>query len=97
MIDDRVDLMIGNGLLDEIKGLLDSGVTFSDQCMQAIGYKEFKDYFEGNSDLDMCIEKVKINLRHFAKRQYTFFNNQLDVKWFEDKDEALDRVRQWLI
>ena len=96
-IDERVDLMISNGLLDEIKGLLDNGVSFSDQCMQAIGYKEFKDYFEGNSDLDMCIEKVKINSRHFAKRQYTFFNNQLDVKWFEDKDDALDRVRQWLI
>lgn len=96
-IDDRVDLMVQNGLVEEIKSLLDSGVSFSDQSMQGIGYKEFKDYFENNMSLEECIEKVKINSRHFAKRQYTFFNNQLDVKWFEDSDKAMQEVRQWLI
>ncbi|MBQ2510006.1 MAG: tRNA (adenosine(37)-N6)-dimethylallyltransferase MiaA, partial [Erysipelotrichaceae bacterium] len=46
---------------------------------------------------DECIEQVKIHSRHFAKRQYTFFNNQLDVKWYRDKQEAMEEVRQWLI
>ena len=39
-------------------------------------------YFEGNASLDSCLDKIKQNSRHYAKRQYTFFNHQLDVKWF---------------
>jgi len=96
-IDSRIDKMIEDGLVDEIKGLLEKGVTFDNQCMQAIGYKEFKDYFENNSSLQECIEKVKTNSHHFAKRQYTFFNNQMNIEWYENSLDALDRVRQWLI
>ena len=96
-INDRVDRMIEEGLLQEIEGLLKAGVSFSDQCMQGIGYKEFKGYFEEGKDLQECIEQVKINSRHFAKRQYTFFRNQLDVKWCENKEEALKEVQEWLI
>ena len=95
-INNRVDKMIDNGLIDEIKTLLDKGINFNNQCMQAIGYKEFKDYFDGISSLDECIEKVKSNSRHFAKRQYTFFNNQMNVKWFIDKDEAIEYINKWL-
>lgn len=97
LIDKRVDKMIGDGLIMEIDNLLKSGITFDNQAMQAIGYKEFKDYFNGEKSLEECINQVKINSRHFAKRQYTFFKNQLDMLWFEDKDEALDRIKQWLI
>ena len=97
LIDKRVDKMIDDGLLDEIKGLLTSGITFENQCMQAIGYKEFKNYFMNTKSLQECIDEVKSNSRHFAKRQYTFFKNQLDVKWFDDVDEALSEVKQWLI
>ena len=96
-IDERVDLMMKSGLLEEIENLLNSGITFDNQCMQGIGYKEFRDYFAGNSSVEECVEKVKVNSRHFAKRQYTFFNNQLNVEWFEDKDEAFKRVAEWLI
>lgn len=96
-IDDRVDKMIEEGLEKEIQGLLNKGVSFSNQCMQAIGYKEFKDYFEGDKSLDDVIEDIKRNSRHFSKRQYTFFNNQLDVKWFENTEEALSEVKKWLI
>lgn len=96
-IDNRVDMMIKDGLIEEIKRLLDSGINFENQCMQAIGYKEFKDYFEGNKSLVECIETVKSNSRHFAKRQYTFFNNQLNVKWFTDSQAALKEIKQWLI
>ena len=96
-IDARVDMMIKDGLVDEIKSLLSSGINFDNQCMQAIGYKEFKDYFNYSKSLEECIGAVKSNSRHFAKRQYTFFNNQLNVKWFTDKEAAIKEIKQWLI
>ena len=48
-----------------------------------IGYKELFPYFDGSSNLDECLDKIKQNSRHYAKRQYTFFNHQLPVKWFD--------------
>lgn len=95
-IDARVDQMIKDGLIDEIQGLLAKGITFENQSMSGIGYKEFKDYFEGNSSLKECVDKVKANSHHFAKRQYTYFNNQLNVDWFEDKQEAMKKVQEWI-
>lgn len=96
-IDKRVDMMIEDGLIEEIKSLLDKGITFDNQAMQGIGYKEFKAFFNNEKSLEECIEDVKKNSHHFAKRQYTFFNHQLDVKWFNNIDEALTEVKQWLI
>ncbi len=95
-INERVDRMMEKGLVKEIEALLDQGITFDDQSMQGIGYKEFRAYFEKEKSLEECVEDIKIHSRHFAKRQYTFFNHQLDVKWFEDKQEALKEVEQWL-
>ena len=76
-INDRVDNMINNGLLDEVDSLKD----YYDESRilnSAIGYKEFNT----NNSIEEIIENIKKDSRHFAKRQYTFFNNQLDVKWF---------------
>ena len=95
-IDERVDRMMKEGLLEEIQKLLDNGIRFDDQSMRAIGYKEFKTYFDGEKSLEECVEEVKINSRHFAKRQYTFFNHQMNVHWHEDADEAMEEVRRWL-
>ena len=95
-IDERVDRMMKDGLLEEIKNLLDNGIRFDDQSMRAIGYKEFKAYFDGEKSPEECVEDVKINSRHFAKRQYTFFNHQMDVHWYEDAGEAMEEVRRWL-
>ena len=95
-IDQRVDRMIEKGLIDEIQGLLQKGISFDDQSMQGIGYKEFRAYFAGEKSLDECVAEVKRNSRRFAKRQYTFFNNQLDVKWFADQDEAMKEVEKWI-
>lgn len=72
-INKRVNLMVKNGLVEEVKRLIDSGLTNSNQCMQAIGYKEFFDYFEGVCNLEETLEKIKLNSRHYAKRQITFF------------------------
>ncbi|MBQ6479314.1 MAG: tRNA (adenosine(37)-N6)-dimethylallyltransferase MiaA [Erysipelotrichaceae bacterium] len=95
-IDQRVDQMIRNGLVEEIASLLKQGVTFDDQSMQGIGYKEWKEYFEGKKSKEECIDQIKRNSWHFAKRQYTFFKNQLDVKWFFDVKEAKQEVEKWL-
>lgn len=85
----RVDIMINNGLIDEIQSLLDNGATFDMQSMKAIGYKEFANYFDGSESLESCIELVKRNSRRYAKKQYTWFRNQMDVTWV-DSDAICD-------
>ena len=72
-INRRVDLMIDKGLLDEVKKVFDNGINSSHQSMQAIGYKEFFEYFNGESSLEEVKEKIKLSSRHYAKRQITFF------------------------
>ena len=81
-INDRVEYMMNNGLLDEINSLKDK-YSNSRILNTAIGYKEFKDYLEGNESLNEVLDKIKRNSRRFAKRQYTFFNHQFNVKWFD--------------
>jgi len=80
-INKRVDIMVNLGLLDEAKKVYDSNIR-TKAVLTPIGYKELFPYFEGNASLDSCLDKIKQNSRHYAKRQYTFFNHQLDVKWF---------------
>ena len=98
-IDMRVDLMMKEGLIDEIKKLLASGVTFDDQAMQGIGYKEFRGYFEGDKTLDECIAEVKLNTRHFVKKQYTFFRHQFEVEWRQKNEEEaiIKECQEWLM
>ena len=80
-INKRVDIMVENGLLEEVKSFYDKKV-YSKPLMGGIGYKELYDYFDNNKSLEEALDKIKQNSRHYAKRQYTFFNNQLDVNWF---------------
>ena len=68
----RVDKMVENGLVEEVKGLIKNGITIENQCMQGIGYKEIYEGLE-NGDLIEAVEKIKLNSRHYAKRQITFF------------------------
>lgn len=94
-VETRIDQMVKDGLKEEIESLLKNGVTFDNQSMQAIGYKEFKDYFEDNKTLEECINEIKVNTRHFVKRQYTFFNNQMPIEWYEDINQAKESVKNW--
>ncbi len=71
-INARVDKMMKRGLVDEVKSLIDSRITIENQCMQGIGYKEVYNAFEKN-DFENLSETIKINSRHYAKRQITFF------------------------
>lgn len=81
-INKRVDLMIDNGLFNEVYNLKDK---YKDSRIlnSAIGYKEFYDYFYNNKSREEVIDEIKRNSRRFAKRQYTFFKHQFNTTWFE--------------
>ncbi|MDQ0230424.1 tRNA (adenosine(37)-N6)-dimethylallyltransferase MiaA [Metabacillus malikii] len=81
-INSRVDMMIEEGLVDEVKRLYDKGLR-NTQAIQAIGYKELYDYFDGKLSLDDAINLLKQNSRRYAKRQLTWFRNKMNVKWFD--------------
>ena len=81
-INTRVDIMMKEGLLNEVKVFYEKGIR-TKPLLNAIGYKEIYSYLDGNISLEEAIDKIKQNSRHYAKRQYTFFNHQLPVVWFE--------------
>lgn len=81
-INTRVDIMIKEGLLNEVKVFYDKNIR-TKPLLNAIGYREIYSYFDGNISLEEAIDKIKQNSRHYAKRQYTFFNHQLPIVWFE--------------
>jgi len=95
IIDNRVDKMIDEGLLNEVKELHDSNIR-TKAIMTGIGYKELYKYFDGEISLDDAINLIKKNSRNFAKRQYTFYNHQMDVTWFDvnfkDFNKTVDEV-----
>jgi tRNA dimethylallyltransferase len=78
----RVDLMIKQGLLEEVKYFYDKGLRGC-QSIQAIGYKELYDYFNGEISLEEAVENLKQNSRRYAKRQLTWFRNKMNVEWFD--------------
>ena len=82
IIDNRVDKMIDEGLIDEVKELYDKKII-SKAINTGIGYKELYKYFDGDLSFDDAILLIKRNSRRYAKRQYTFFNHQFSIKWFE--------------
>ena len=81
-IDKRVDIMMENGLIEEVKSLLNMGYTKDMISMQGIGYKEIIKYLEGEYELDEAIEIIKRDSRRYAKRQLTWFRRYNDAKWF---------------
>ena len=85
-IDKRVDLMFDMGLVDEVKALMAKGYDKSLVSMQGIGYKEVIDYLNGKTSLEECIDIIKRDTRHFAKRQLTWFKREKVVTYI-DKDE----------
>ncbi|WP_374722638.1 tRNA (adenosine(37)-N6)-dimethylallyltransferase MiaA [Peribacillus tepidiphilus] len=81
-INKRVDLMMKEGLLEEVKALYNQGLR-DYQSIQAIGYKELYSYLDGETSLEEAVETLKRNSRRYAKRQLTWFRNKMDVKWFD--------------
>lgn len=100
-INRRVELLVEQGLLEEVKKLLAMGLTESDISMKGIGYKEIIAYYKGQYDLEEAIDMVKKNTRHYAKRQLTWFKRYKDMKWFNiseyDSDtDCLEEIFKWL-
>ncbi len=85
-INKRVDLMVEEGLVDEVKSLLDKGCTGNMVSMQGLGYKEIISYINGSCSLSEAINSIKQETRHFAKRQITWFKREKEVIWVQKED-----------
>ena len=97
----RVDVLVEAGLLDEVRALLDMGLSESDISMKGIGYKELIGYLHGNYGFDEAVNLIKKNTRHLAKRQITWFKRYPDINWFniseyKSDDEAIEVIINWL-
>ncbi len=100
-IDRRVDILMDEGLLDEIKMLQNMGLTEENISMKGIGYKEIFGFLNGEYDLAEAVRLIKRNTRHYAKRQMTWFRRYDEIRWFnlseyESKENALnDILKYW--
>ena len=98
-INKRVEVMVDNELLEEAKKVYESNVR-TKAVLTPIGYKELFPYFENNESLEACLENIKQNSRRYAKRQYTWFNNQMNVKWFgvdfENFNNTVTKVSEYI-
>ena len=90
-IDDRVDSMMKNGLLEEVRRLLARGYSPSLKAMGGLGYKEIIQHLQNECTLEEAVGEIKKNTRRYAKRQMTWFKKEADIKWFpyERKDEII--------
>ena len=96
-IDARVDKMIDEGLVDEVKSLVAKGVKKGMTAMDGIGYKELLDYLDGNGSLEDAVELIKKKSRNYAKRQLTWFRREKEVIWLDktvytSEDMLLDEI-----
>ncbi|MEG0372818.1 tRNA (adenosine(37)-N6)-dimethylallyltransferase MiaA [Enterococcus viikkiensis] len=98
-INQRVDIMVAQGLLDEAEKLAGTPEV---QAAQGIGYKELFPYFAGNITLESALEEIKLHSRRYAKRQLTWFRNRMSVNWYdlvqqpETLHEIEDAIEKWL-
>lgn len=92
-IEKRIDVMIEEGLLDEVKALYEEGYTRDMVSMQGLGYKEILDYLDGKMTLEEAIYVLKRDTRHFAKRQITWFKREKDVCWIDKSAFQYDEDR----
>lgn len=92
----RVDQMLRDGLVDEVRGLLESGVPATAQAMKGLGYKELVPYLNGEWTLDKAIYELKLGTRHYAKRQLTWMRREEDVLWVDSLNgDACDQLKNW--
>lgn len=88
-INKRVDIMMNDGLLDEVKQLMEMGYTKELNSMKGIGYKEIIDYFEGNMNLEDTVNLIKQSSRRYAKRQLTWFRRDKRIHWLDANEDFL--------
>ena len=97
--DKRVDVMVNNGLLLEAKKIYDTNIR-TKAVLTPIGYKELFPYFENKESLEECLELIKQRSRRYAKKQYTWFNNQMKINWFntnyEDFNKTVEEIKEFI-
>lgn len=101
-INERVDIMVENGLVEEVKALLDKNYDRNLISLQAIGYKEIIDYLDGKTTKEEAVEILKTNTRRFAKRQFTWFKADSNIEWFDltnlnNIDEVINNIYQYVL
>ena len=98
-INKRVDVMVNDGLLLEAKKIYDTNIR-TKAVLTPIGYKELFPYFENESNLEECLELIKQRSRRYAKKQYTWFNNQMKINWFntnyEDFNKTVEEIKKFI-
>ncbi|PLX28904.1 tRNA (adenosine(37)-N6)-dimethylallyltransferase MiaA [Candidatus Parcubacteria bacterium] len=95
-IDERIDQMVKEGLVEEVRNLIRQKYSWKLPSMSGIGYRQFKEYFEGTCGLDDAIERLKRDTRRYAKRQFTWFKRDDRIKWCENYEEAEKLVHDFL-
>ena len=98
----RVDILMDEGLLDEVKGLMGMGLTQENISMKGIGYKEVMDHLDGRCSLEDAVDTIKKNTRHYAKKQLTWFRRYDKMKWFviseyNNDEDAFEGMKEWLL
>ena len=101
-IEKRIDIMIRDGLIDEVGALMDKGYTKDLVSMQGLGYKEIIEYLDGNISLEEAIYILKRDTRHFAKRQLTWFRREKVTTWidkseYSNEKEILQQIKKYAI
>ena len=94
MIDERVDKMVQNGLVDEVKGLVEKYGYCENSAFSAIGYKEVIQYLQGNCTLDEAIAQIRLNTRHYAKRQISYFKRMQIEKYIDVEGKTATEIAQ---
>ncbi|MBR5115670.1 MAG: tRNA (adenosine(37)-N6)-dimethylallyltransferase MiaA [Lachnospiraceae bacterium] len=89
-IDRRVDQMIGEGLEREVRGLMAEGLTGKEVSMQGLGYRQMVPYIRGEISLEEAVYRIKLETRHFAKRQLTWFKRERDVRYIDRREYPSD-------
>lgn len=92
-IDRRVEKMIREGFLDEVKWLKEKGYSSGLKAFKTVGYQELFTYLEGEIDFPKAMERIKLNTRHYAKRQLTWFRKDKGIKWLDaEKEDVIESV-----
>ena len=96
-INKRVDIMIKNSLIEEVKALMEKGLTKDTQSMKAIGYRQVISYLENEISKEEMIELIKRDSRRYAKKQYTWFRRYDFAKWIDVENKTIDEVSNIII
>jgi tRNA dimethylallyltransferase len=98
-IDRRVRLMVEQGLLDEVRKIVGLGYDRQLKAMQAIGYRHMVNFLDGNWTWEQTLELLARDTRHYAKRQFTWFNNDKEILWYDvrQKDKILEDIKRFIM